>query len=135
MSRLSSITRGIPSGSRMTRRYFSSSRVARDHILNTDAAGFRARALDETQSKPVLVDFFATWCQPCRMLTPTLKNLTGPESQYDLITIDVDEHPEVAGQYKVSALPTVVAFKNGKPVNKFVGMLREEQVKTFLGKL
>ena len=83
---------------------------------------FRKRALDATVSKPILVDFFASyalmytmqgladcqdhdrWCQPCRVLTPTLKNLTGPESGFDLMTIDVDENPEVAAEFQVSSL-------------------------------
>lgn len=96
---------------------------------------FEKRVLDASSSKPVLVDFYATWCQPCRVLSPVLERLTSPDSGYDLLTIDVDQYPEVAGQYKISALPTVVAFKNGAPVNKFVGVLKEAQINTFLGTL
>jgi len=101
------------------------------------------------------------WCQPCRVLTPLLKGVTGPETEYDLMTLDVDQHPDLAAEYKVclpelqqevtdlcqvSALPTVVAFKNGKVANKFgestkldelmvVGFRPEPEVKKFLGLL
>lgn len=68
-----------------------------------------------------------SWCQPCRVLTPLLKRVTGPESNYDLLTINVDDYPEVAAKYKVSALPTVVAFKNGAVKNKF-GTLQDLSV-------
>lgn len=93
-----------------------------------------------------------SWCQPCRVLTPLLKRVTGPESNYDLLTINVDEYPEVAAKYKVSALPTVVAFKNGAVKNKFgklhdlsfaqdllmwftVGFRGQDDINKFLGML
>ncbi|CAE6459769.1 unnamed protein product [Rhizoctonia solani] len=69
--------------------------------------------------KPVIVDFYADWCQPCRMLSPILEKYTGDKStmdgkEFDLVTVDIDKHPELAAQYKVTSLPTVFAFKNGK---------------------
>ncbi|KAL1410363.1 hypothetical protein Q8F55_004371 [Vanrija albida] len=106
--------------------------VRRDHFLDVDPAAFKARALDEKATKPVLVDFYADWCQPCRVLQPLLKGLTGPDSNYDLITLDVDKFPEIAGEYKVTALPTVVAFKDGKVKNKFIGFRPEAELKKFL---
>ncbi|TXT10921.1 hypothetical protein VHUM_01672 [Vanrija humicola] len=128
-------------------RSLHSSAVRRDHFLDVDPAAFKARALDEKLSKPVLVDFYADWCQPCRVLQPLLKGLTAPGSDFDLITIDVDKFPEVAGEYKVTALPTVVAFKDGKVKNKFselrlgalltypVGFRPEAELKKFLDML
>ncbi|GFZ42662.1 hypothetical protein JCM24511_00379 [Saitozyma sp. JCM 24511] len=137
MSSTLRLSRTLASSSRLTltQRSFHTTRIARDHFLDVDAAGFQKRALDATNSKPVLVDFYASWCQPCRVLTPLLKSVTGPESGFDLVTIDVDQHPEVAGEYKISALPTVVAFKDGKVKNKFVGFRNEADVKKFLGML
>ncbi|RSH94587.1 hypothetical protein EHS25_004391 [Saitozyma podzolica] len=131
MSSTLRLSRTLASSSRvsLTQRPFHTSRIARDHFLDVDAAGFQKRALDATNSKPVLVDFYA------RVLTPLLKSVTGPESGFDLVTIDVDQHPEVAGEYKISALPTVVAFKDGKVKNKFVGFRNEADVKKFLGML
>ncbi|KAL7419780.1 hypothetical protein Q5752_005696 [Cryptotrichosporon argae] len=117
------------------RRALHSTRVARDHFLDADSAAFKTYALAGSAAKPVLVDFYAGWCQPCRVLTPILKGLTGPESGYDLVTVDVDEHPELAAEYKVTALPTVVAFRDGKVKNKFVGFRPEGELKKFLGML
>ncbi|CAK9785749.1 thioredoxin-like protein [Cutaneotrichosporon oleaginosum] len=112
-------------------RGLSASAVRRDHFLDVDPSAFKKRAL-EGGTKPVLVDFYADWCQPCRVLSPVLKKLTGPETQYDLMTVDVDKHPELAGEFKVTALPTVVAFKDGKVKNKFLGFRSEADVKKFL---
>ncbi|AAW42122.1 hypothetical protein CNBC6080 [Cryptococcus deneoformans B-3501A] len=119
----------------LTQRAFHASPIARDHILDASNEVFEKRALDADNSKPVLVDFYASWCQPCRVLTPLLKRVTGPESNYDLLTINVDEYPEVAAKYKVSALPTVVAFKNGAVKNKFVGFRGQDDINKFLGML
>ncbi|WWD16598.1 thioredoxin [Kwoniella shandongensis] len=116
-------------------RTFHSTRIARDHFLDANEDAFTKRALDESSAKPVLVDFYAAWCQPCRVLTPLLKGVTGPESDYDLMTVDVDEHPDLAAKYKVTALPTVVAFKNGAVKNKFVGFKGLADINKFLGLL
>lgn len=62
---------------------------------------FKKRVLDGSAAKPILVDFYASWCQPCRVLTPLLKGVTGPESGYDLMTLDVDQFPDLAAEYKV----------------------------------
>ena len=69
-----------------------------------------------SEIRPKLI---GSWCQPCRVLSPLLQRLTNPDSGYDLMTIDVDEHPTLAAELKVTALPTVVAFKDGKAANKF----------------
>ncbi|WVQ78713.1 thioredoxin [Cryptococcus sp. DSM 104549] len=119
----------------LTQRGFHSTRISRDHFLDATDEVFKTRALDQANAKPVLVDFYAAWCQPCRVLTPLLKRVTGPESDYDLITLDVDQYPELAGQFKVAALPTVVAFKNGAVKNKFVGFRNSDDIDKFLGML
>ncbi|WRT65627.1 thioredoxin [Kwoniella shivajii] len=113
-------------------RSFHASRISKDHFLDANEEAFSKRALDGSSAKPVLVDFYAAWCQPCRVLTPLLKSHTGPESQFDLMTVDVDTYPDLAAKYKVSALPTVVAFKNGAVKNKFVGFRGEADIKKFL---
>ncbi|ORX33649.1 thioredoxin [Kockovaella imperatae] len=112
-----------------------SSPVARDHFLNANREVFEKRALDANSSKPLLVDFTASWCGPCKILGPMLQRLTTPDTPYDLMTVDVDENNALAAEYKVSAVPFVVGFKNGKPVDKFIGMLPEAKVKAFLESL
>ncbi|WWC87785.1 thioredoxin [Kwoniella dendrophila CBS 6074] len=119
----------------LIQRSFHASRIARDHFLDANDEAFTKRALDEANAKPVLVDFYAEWCQPCRVLTPLLKSHTGPESGYDLMTVNVDDYPDLAAKFKVSALPTVVAFKNGAVKNKFVGFRGDADIKKFLGML
>ncbi|WVO13254.1 thioredoxin [Cryptococcus depauperatus] len=126
-------SRSLTSGSFLiSQRGFHATRSARNHYLDADTTAFEKRALDKSNSKPVLVDFYASWCQPCQVLTPLLKRVTSPESNYDLMTINVDDYPDIAGQYKVAALPTVVAFKDGKLKNKFVGFRGQEDIDKFL---
>lgn len=72
---------------------------------------------------------------PCKVLTPILKTVVGPGSTTDLITIDTDAHNSLAGEYKIAALPTVLAFRDGKQVGKFVGARNAAGVKEFLGSL
>ncbi|EJT46813.1 hypothetical protein A1Q1_04491 [Trichosporon asahii var. asahii CBS 2479] len=96
----------VASGSlRTATRGFTSSAIRRDHFLNASDSEFKARCVDDKSDKPVLVDFYATWCQPCRVLTPLLKEVTEPGSGYDLMTINVDDHPDLAGQFKDQGAP------------------------------
>ncbi|SCU79328.1 LAMI_0A08306g1_1 [Lachancea mirantina] len=71
--------------------------------------------------KLVVVDFFATWCGPCKMIAPMLEKFSQEYSQADFIKVDVDELPEVAQKHEVSAMPTIVYFKSGKEVGRVVG--------------
>ncbi|KAM0749690.1 thioredoxin-like protein [Meredithblackwellia eburnea MCA 4105] len=114
-------------------RQFSSSNLSREHYLDASAEVFEKQVTNG--SKVAIVDFYADWCGPCRMLTPTLKATVTPESGYDLVTVDTDKEIELAQKYKVSALPTVVAIKGGKEVGRFVGALPPPGVKQFLDSL
>jgi thioredoxin len=83
--------------------------------------------------KPLLVDFYATWCGPCRMLEPILKQVEALLSQkVQVIKIDTDQYPELASQYDVHALPTLVLFKNGNPVDRMEGVLPAEGIVEWL---
>ncbi|KAH8117179.1 thioredoxin-like protein, partial [Phellopilus nigrolimitatus] len=110
----------------------------------------KAISKDSSQGKVVLVDFYANWCGPCKMLSPILEKLTATENAdaiktgsglaLDLVTVDTDANGELAMKYQarshfVSSLPTVVAFKNGEPVLKFTGALPEPRVKDFIAQL
>ncbi|PWZ03386.1 thioredoxin-like protein [Testicularia cyperi] len=133
------LTRALPSSSRA----FSSSRISRKVYENVDKAFFEARVLNpsaEDAATPVLVDFFATWCQPCKLLSPALKKVASQPDlvagkTIDLVTIDVDQHQDVAQAFKVSAMPTVIAMKDGKVLDGFVGMLPEKKVIEFVQNL
>ncbi len=78
---------------------------------------------------PVLVDFYATWCGPCQMMAKILEQVNVlMKDQLRIIKIDSDKYPELASQYEIHALPTLVLFKQGKPVDRIEGVLRAEQL-------
>jgi thioredoxin 1 len=84
-------------------------------------------------SLPVLVDFWAPWCGPCRMLSPVLDELAGEmNGKVKILKVNVDEEPELASKFGVMSIPTVIAFKQGKVTNKVVGFRSKEDFKNML---
>ena len=81
--------------------------------------------------KPVLVDFFATWCGPCRMFAPTFDEFAGDHDEIACVKIDVDQHGEIARRYGIMSIPTIILFKNGEPAKKNVGTLDLEELEDF----
>ncbi|EYE89554.1 thioredoxin [Fervidicella metallireducens AeB] len=80
---------------------------------------------------PVLVDFWATWCGPCKMLAPVIEEVSkNLEGQVKVVKIDVDENPQVAGSYGISSIPTMILFKDGAPVGKMVGFRPADQIES-----
>ena len=78
--------------------------------------------------KPVLADFFATWCGPCKALAPIIKEIAEERSDIKVVKIDVDENMEIARQFKVMSIPTVIIFKNGEETNKSMGLKTKEEL-------
>ncbi|KAI9496061.1 thioredoxin-like protein [Zychaea mexicana] len=83
---------------------------------------------------PVIVDFYANWCGPCKMLGPLLEKSVAANPKVTLVKLDVDEAVELAAKYQIAALPTVAAFNKGEVVDQFVGMRNGPQVETFVKK-
>jgi putative thioredoxin len=110
--------------------------AADDLIKDGSDAGFMADVIAQSKVQPVIVDFWATWCGPCRTLTPALeKQVRAAGGAVKLVKIDVDKNPAYAGQLRVQSIPTVYAFVNGQPVDGFQGAIPESQIKAFIEKL
>lgn len=87
---------------------------------------------DLIQKDMVLVDFFATWCGPCRMLAPTLEELANDRSDISIVKMDVDRCEELAKQYGIMSVPTLMLFKDGQMISKKVGFMPKEEISTWI---
>jgi putative thioredoxin len=105
-------------------------------VKDTTTATFRTDVIAESAKQPVLVDFWAPWCGPCKQLTPILeKAVRASKGKVKLVKMNIDEHPQIAGQLGVQSIPAVFAFDRGQPVDGFMGALPESQVKSFIERL
>ena len=107
-----------------------------DYIVHVDEAQFMAEVIEASKTMPVIVDFWAPWCGPCRQLTPALEKAVKAEGgKVKLVMVNIDNNQGVAGQLRVQSVPTVYAFKDGQPVDGFTGAQPESVLKQFIGKL
>jgi len=105
-------------------------------IKDTTTAAFVQDVIEESKHQPVLVDFWAPWCGPCKQLTPILeKAVNGAKGAVKLVKMNIDEHPAIPGQMGIQSIPAVIAFVNGQPADGFMGALPESQVMAFLERL
>ncbi len=110
--------------------------AATANIKDGTDASFMADVIEASRVQPVIVDFWATWCGPCKTLGPALEKVVeAAKGAVKLVKIDVDKNPAVAGQLRVQSIPTVYAFVDGQPVDGFQGALPESQLQAFVDKL
>ncbi|NQU58062.1 MAG: thioredoxin [Rhodospirillales bacterium] len=107
-----------------------------DLIKDSSIANFVADVVEQSKTVPVIVDFWAPWCEPCKQLTPTLEKLvTQGGGIVKLVKINIDDNQQLAAQLQVQSVPTVFGFKHGQPIDAFAGAQPESQIKAFIKRL
>ncbi len=109
---------------------------AADIVKDATTASFKADVLDPSKSVPVIVDFWAAWCGPCKQLTPLIEKIVRSyRGKVRLVKVNVDENQAIAAQLRIQSLPTIYAFRDGQPVDGFVGAQPESAIKAFIDRL
>jgi putative thioredoxin len=104
-----------------------------DLVTDTTTQSFMKDVIEESKKRPVLVDFWAPWCGPCKTLTPILEKVVrAAKGKVKLVKMNIDEHRQIPQQLGIQSIPTVFAFSNGQPVDGFMGALPEGQVTAFV---
>ena len=110
--------------------------VGKAPIKDVTTASFPADVLQESRKVPVLVDFWAPWCGPCKQLAPALEKVVAAAGgKVKLVKMNIDEHPAIAGQLGIQSIPAVIAFRNGQPVDGFMGAVPESQIREFIDRI
>jgi len=105
-------------------------------IKDTTTQTFVNDVIEESKTQPVLIDFWAPWCGPCRQMTPTLeKVVNAAKGKVKLVKMNIDEHPAIPGQMGIQSIPAVIAFVDGKPADGFMGALPEGEIVAFIERL
>ena len=110
--------------------------AAPDLIKETTTQTFVKDVIEESKRQPVLIDFWAEWCGPCRQLTPVLEKVVrNAKGKVKLVKMNIDQHPAIPGQMGIQSIPAVIAFVNGQPADGFMGAIPESQVNAFIEKV
>ena len=106
------------------------------YVTEVVTENFMSDVIEKSKEKPVIVDFWAPWCEPCKQLTPTIEKLVNQKNgNVILAKMNIDESPEVAQQLKIQSIPAVMAFFDGQPVDGFIGVQPEKNISDFVNKI
>ncbi len=123
-------------GNQMTASVNAAPGGAASHIKDTTTAAFSRDVIEESRRQPVLVDFWAPWCGPCKQLTPVIERVVNEAAgRVKLVKLNIDDHPAIPGQLGIQSIPAVIAFVNGRPVDGFMGAVPESQIRQFIDKV
>lgn len=95
-------------------------------LKHANSLEFKKEVLEN--KRVVLVDFYATWCGPCKMLAPVLEKISNSRADFDIVKVNIDDSMQLATQYEIEVVPTMVVFKDGKPVDQLVGYAEEKDI-------
>jgi thioredoxin 1 len=101
-------------------------------LKHVDRSNFENEVIKS--NKVILVDFFATWCPPCKMLSPVLEKIASSRAEFDVAKVNIDENNDIAGKYNIEVVPTMLVFKEGKVVDKMVGYMNENDITNTVNK-
>ena len=100
-------------------------------VNKVNSENFDAQVLQN--AKPVLVDFYADWCGPCKMLAPVVEQIAAQSDAYEVVKLNVDDAPDIAARYGVMSIPTLIVFKNGSAAAKSIGVQSKQNIVNMLG--
>ena len=106
--------------------------LSKEISIEVNSINFQKEVLNS--DKKVLIDFYATWCVPCQMLSPVLEEVAAENSDIKLVKIDVDQNEELAYKYGISAMPTIIVMENGEEINRSIGVISKEDILKLLKK-
>lgn len=107
-----------------------------DLVKDTDYNGFMRDVIEASMAAPVIVDFWAPWCQPCKQLTPVLEKIVkSMQGAVRMVKIDIDANPEIATQFRIQSVPAIFAFFQGRPVDGFMGSMPEPQIRQWIDRI